>query len=342
MCALWNVMRPGLASRKRRTRDCGAAFQHPRRGEAQLFGPIFCSPITMRIMLLTVFLVAAVRCALSSVMPLTTKEIDLMLRSGYSSETILRELSARRFGDQFDSEIEKQLLRAGANSTLIEALRSGTYAVPAAEIAAVKAKLAGQEGNAAKTLESPNETRRPTESHSATDPSGSSTATEVNRAIYLHLKDDLVYWHEGSVTHFDDEALEHKKLYLLFFSANWSPAGRKFTSQLMEYYNRVAPQHPEFEVIFFSTDRSQFGMETYMAQSNMPWPAVAYDKRTGKAGAIQNNLVREIPALVLADAAGKVLSYSHGGENAVGPEKVLADLDQIFSRGSDSAAMRKP
>jgi hypothetical protein len=293
-------------------------------------------------MLLTVFLVAAARCALSSMMPLTAKEIGLMLRSGYSSETILRELSARRFGDQFDSEIEKQLLRAGANSTLIEALRSGTYAVPAAEIAAVKAKLAGQEGNAAKTLESPNETRRPTESHSVADPSGSSTATEVNHAIYLHLKDDLVYWHEGSVTHFDDEALEHKKLYLLFFSANWSPAGRKFTPRLVEYYNRVAPQHPEFEVIFFSADRSRFGMETYMGQSNMPWPAVAYDRRTGKAGAIQTNLVREIPALVLADAAGKVLSYSHGGENAVSPEKVLADLDQIFNRGSDSAAMPKP
>jgi nucleoredoxin len=294
----------------------------------------------MRIVLLTVFLVAAARFALSNVMPLTAKEIGLMLRSGYSSETILREVSARRFGDQFDSEIEKQLIRAGANSSLIEALRGGTYAVPAAKIAAAKTKLAAQEGNSTKTLESPNETGRLTESHSATDPSGSSGGTEVNHAIYLHLKDDLVYWHEGSVTHFDDEALEHKKLYLLFFSANWSAAGRKFTSQLVEYYDRVAPQHPEFEVIFFSADRSQFGMETYMAQTNMPWPAVAYDKRTGKAGTIQNNLVREVPCLVLTDATGKILSYSHGGENTAGPEKVLADLDQIFSRGSDSAAVR--
>lgn len=293
-------------------------------------------------MLLTVFLVATARCALSSVMPLTAKEIGLMLRSGYSSETILRELSARHFGDEFNSEIEKQLIRAGANSALIEGLRSGTYAVPTAEIAAAKAKLAAQEGNATKTLDSPNETGRLAEGHSATDASGSSSAPEVNHAIYLHLKDDLVYWHQGGVTHFDDEALEDKKIYLFFFSANWSAAGRKFTSQLVEYYNRVAPQHPEFEVVFFSTDRSQFGMETYMGQTNMPWPAVAYDKRTGKAGAIQNNLVHEIPSLVLADAAGKVLSYSHGGENAVGPEKVLADLDQIFSRGNDSAVMRKP
>ncbi len=293
----------------------------------------------MRIVLLAVYLVAAARFALSNVTPLTAKEIGLMLRSGYSSETILRELSARRFGDQFDSEIEKQLIRAGANSTLIEALRSGAYALPSSEIVAAKAKLARQESNATKTLENPNEAGRLTESQAATDPS---SATEVSHAIYLHLKDDLVCLRQGSVTHFDDEALEHKKLYLLFFSANWSAAGRKFTSRLVDYYNRVAPQHPEFEVIFFSADRSQFGMETYMAQGNMPWPAVAYDKRTGKAGAIQNNLVREVPCLVLTDATGKILSYNHGGENAAGPEKVLADLDQIFSRGSDSAAVRNP
>lgn len=275
-------------------------------------------------------------------MPLTAKEIDLMLRSGYSSETILRELSARRFGDQFDSEIERELIRAGANSSLIEALRGGAYAAPAGEIAAAKAKWAAQEGKAAKTHEGPNEAGQLTEKQSAADPAGSSGATEVGHAIYLHLKDDLVYWHQGSVIHFDDEALERKTLYLFFFSANWSSAGRKFTPQLVEYYNRVIPQHPEFEVIFFSADRSQFGMETYMAQSNMPWPAVGYDKLGGKAGAIKNNLVREIPCLVLADATGKILSYSHGGENAVGPEKVLADLDRILSGGNDSAATRKP
>ncbi len=305
MSGLWNVMRPGPASRKGQPATAGPDCNIRGAVRHNGSGPSSAHQISMRIMLLTVSLVAAARCALSTVMPLTAKEIGLMLRSGYSSETILRELSARRFSDQFDSEIEKQLIRAGANSTLIEALRSGAYALPSSEIAAAKAKLAAQEGNAVRTREHSNEAERLTESQSATDPSN---VTEVSHAIFLHLKDDLVYLHQGNVRHFDDEALEHKTLYLLFFSANWSSAGRKFTSQLVDYYNRVAPQHPEFEVIFFSADRSQFGMETYMAQSNMPWPAVAYDKRTGKAGAIQNNLVREIPCLVLANATGKILS----------------------------------
>jgi hypothetical protein len=293
----------------------------------------------MRIVLALILLVAAVRCAFSSVMPLTAKEIGLMLRSGYSSEAVLRELSARRFGEKFNSEMEQQLTRAGASSSLIEALRSGTYSMPLSEIAASRTKLAGQEQTPAKTLEHSSGAGQPDEGQIPTAPSA---AAEAGDAIYRHLKDDLVCWHQGSVTHFDDEALERKKLYLFFFSANWSPAGRKFTSQLVEYYNRVAPQHPEFEVVFFSADRSQFGMETYMAQSNMPWPAVAYDKRGGKAGVVQDNLVREIPCLVLADASGKVLSFSHSGENTVSPAKVLVDLDEIFTRGSESVVAQKP
>ena len=264
-----------------------------------------------------------------------------MLRSGYSSEAVLTDLSVRHFGDRFDSEVEKQLVRAGATSALIDALRSGAYQISDSEMAATKAKLAVREENAAQAREHSKEAAPTSESQSAAEQSKASTPAEP-MDIYWHLKDDLVSWHQGSVTHFDDEALEHKKLYLLFFSANWSAPGRKFTAKLVEYYNRVAPQHPEFEVIFCSVDRSQFGMETYMAETNMPWPAVAYDKRGGKAGAIQNNLVREIPSLVLADATGKILSYSHGGDNAVALEKVLADLDEIFTHGGVSAAAQKP
>ena len=254
-----------------------------------------------------------------------------MLRSGYSSEAVLRELSARKFADTLDPTMEKQLVQAGANAKLLEALRSGAYQLSASEITAAKEKVAAQEERGAETVEP----SKQAESAKAVTPARSDAAPSTAHpadAVYQRLKDDLVYWHQGSVTHFDDEALEHKKLYLLFFSANWSGPGRKFTPQLVEYYNRVAPQHPEFEVIFFSADRSQFAMETYMAQSNMPWPAVAYDKLAGKAGDIQRNLVREIPCLVLADATGNLLSYSRSAENSFDAGKVLTDLDQIFGR----------
>src|SRR6202030_2688032 len=88
------------------------------------------------------FVLAAVCSALAAPAPLTVKEIALMLRSGYSNETVLHDLSVRHFADNFDSQTEMQLLRAGANSSLIETLRSGAYQVSTAQSAVEKMKMA--------------------------------------------------------------------------------------------------------------------------------------------------------------------------------------------------------
>ncbi len=222
-------------------------------------------------------------------MPLTEKDISLMLRSGYSSDAVLRELSTRKFGDSLDSAAENQLKKAGEATTT-----------------SLAKNVAQQQ--------------------------------QVGGTMFDHLKGDLVYWHEGSFVPFDDEQLERKKFYLLFFSAFWSKDGRQFTSRLVDYYNRVAPQHPEFEVVFFSadrsefamqnSDRSEFAMQNYVSQTSMPWPVVAYDKRDGKAGAIAAKLVHGIPFLILSDAAGRILSQT--GENSP-PDQVLADLDKVLA-----------
>src|SRR5438105_1475107 len=99
----------------------------------------------MRFLLVTFLLVASVCCAICGPMPLTAKEIGLMLRSGYSSEAVMRELSARHFADSFDSTVEKQLVQSGANQSLIDALRRGTYNLSSSEMAATKEKLADKE-----------------------------------------------------------------------------------------------------------------------------------------------------------------------------------------------------
>ena len=117
--------------------------------------------------------------------------------------------------------------------------------------------------------------------------------------------------------------------------------GRKFTSQLIDYYNRVAPEHPEFELIFFSVDRSQFGMETYMSESNMPWPAVVFDKVAEKLTKRPNGLVREAPFLILTDASGNITSFGGTSDDKNTLSKVLADLDRTLSHaGADSVAIR--
>lgn len=263
-----------------------------------------------------------------------------MLRSGYSSEAVMRELVQRHLADTVDPYAEKQLIQAGANAALMHALRRGEYQLTDSEIAIANEKLAAQEERAAAALEQSKEVSQPKKTDEAAPRAKTPAAALPGDAVYKLLKGDLVYWHLGSVTHFDDLPLENKKLYLFFFSANRDKTGRKFTPQLIEYYNRVVPQHPELEVIFFSADTSQFGMETYMGQSNMPWPAVAFDKLGSKAGVIDKELVRGIPCLLLVDAAGKVLSNS--GDKDAGHEKVLADLDKILARGNPGAVARAP
>ncbi len=277
-----------------------------------------------RSLLVLFFLVAA--SVLAAVIPLTVKDVSLMLRSGYSSEEVLRELSTRQFADTLDFTTQRELTRVGASAALIEALRNSVSQLSDAEIAAAKERQRvlerGQKANGSSIR-----VRRD-------DRPGSSAANvppeeQIGHTMYDLFKDDLVFWHEGSLAPFDDEALQTKKFYLLFFSAFWSKDGRQFTSRLINYYNQVAPQHPEFEVIFCSADRSAFAMETYISQTNMPWPAIAFDKRGNKIGLIQEKLVHEVPHLILADATGRVLSDS--GNTQPNLEKVIADLDKILA-----------
>jgi hypothetical protein len=270
-------------------------------------------------------------------MPLTPKEVSLMLRSGYSSEAIVREISQRHFAGPLDSVTEKQLVQASATQALIEALRDNAYQASSAELAALEQKLAKQEESAAEAgteLKRAENGKDDSSTRSNVTPASASTD-----ALYRLLKGDLISFHQGAFSHFDDAALEHKKLYLLFVSANWSPVGRKFTSQLIDYYNRVAPEHPEFELIFFSVDRSQFGMETYMSESNMPWPAVVFDKVAEKLTKLPNGLVREAPFLILTDASGNIMSFGGTSDDKNTLSKVIADLDRALSHaGADSVA----
>ena len=278
---------------------------------------------------------------ISGSMPVTAKELALMLRSGFSNEAAMHELSARHFAGGLDAAMEKQLVQAGANEELIAALRAGAYELSGSELAVVQEKLAAQEERAALAVEQSKESTTPPERQADSTRAKTPAPLKAGDAVYRLLKHRLVYCHLGSLSHFDDEALERKQLYLFFFSANWSPQGRKLTPRLIEYYNRVAPQHPEFEVVFFSADRSLFGMETYMVQSHMPWPAADYDKLAAK-DVFQKGLIGGVPSLILVDASGNILSNSYAGEKDLGPEKVLADLDKVFASGNSSALVRRP
>jgi nucleoredoxin len=298
--------------------------------------------MSMRQFFLTLLVTgAAFSGLLGRALPLTIKEVTLMLRSGFSSENVQRELSLRRFADSCDAVAEKALKDAGAAPALIDAIKNGSYASSPVDAQAAKDELAAQVARRAREAERSRQLNTLYQDQLARARAAAPARAETPNTLVDQLKGDLVLWKNGSFTRFDDEPLGKKKMIALYFSAYWCPPCRKFTPQLVEYYNRVASQHPEFEIVFVSRDRSPFGMETYMRDTQMPWPAIDFQKLPGKE-ALKKYGGESIPCLVLLDASGRVISDTYAGKDYVGPEKVLADLNAIFAKtpGAAVAATR--
>lgn len=163
-----------------------------------------------------------------------------------------------------------------------------------------------------------------------------SLAQAADTAIYPSLKNDLVALQGKSLKRFDDAQLSGTKYYAIYYSASWCPPCRAFTPKLVEFYNRIKPQNPHFELIFVSSDQTEQDMEKYIKGDKMMWPALSFDKKpTNKV--LTSFSGRGIPCLVLVNAEGKVLSHSYEGENYVGPSKVLADIESTLAANPASA-----
>lgn len=263
-------------------------------------------------------------------LPLTLKEISLMLRSGFSSDAIIHDLGKRRFAETVDDSAATTLLKAGASPALILALKSGSYSLAPEEATKAKQELEAEAKRRAVLAEESRRFNTLYQDKLAQERAAEILKSRVANSTYDYLKGSLVRPGNNGFVHADDDAIGKKKFILYYFSAHWCPPCRKFTPQLVEYYNRVASAHPEFEVVFYSFDKSAPEMEQYMRDSNMPWPAIDYDKRNEKKELL-TAAGNGIPSLVLVEASGKLISRSFDGEKYLGPNKVLADLDAILA-----------
>ena len=151
------------------------------------------------------------------------------------------------------------------------------------------------------------------------------------------LKGDLVALDGKKPKKFDDTKLAATKYFAVYYSASWCGPCKAFTPKLVEWYNKNKPAHPDFELIFVSSDNSEKEMESYMSEDSMPWPALAFTKKKGNKSVTQY-AGPGIPCLVFIDADGKVLSNSYEGTNYVGPNKVLADMEKTLGSAPAVAA----
>ena len=250
-----------------------------------------------------------------------------MLRSGYASEDVLRELVARRIVDAPDETTRKALVTFGASAPLLTALDQGVYRVDAAtaEQVAQQARedFAKQEAQVAQTYRTATATLK--------EERARPTAPAVpNEPMINAFRDKLIVCRDGTIKPADFSTLENKKLIGFYFSAHWCAPCRKFTPQLVEYYQRVQAQHPEFEIIFVSFDRSRFNWETYMRDARMPWPAIDFDQ-LGQFASLKELGGESIPSLVVVDATGHLVATSYQDGKYVGPENAVAALEKIFN-----------
>lgn len=170
------------------------------------------------------------------------------------------------------------------------------------------------------------------ESPAATAPSApvrSTSSSSVTNQIAADLTGDLVSLEGGRLKNFDTAVLLPKKYLLVYYSAHWCGPCRAFTPELVNWYNSVSSQHDKFDIVFYSNDRSEADMLTYMLDTNMPWPALDY-RKTRLHNVLAKYAGSGIPDLVLLDDRGNVLSDSFQGDTYLGPSKVANDLARLL------------
>ena len=101
------------------------------------------------------------------------------------------------------------------------------------------------------------------------------------------------------------------KMVAVYFSASWCPPCRKFTPELVKFYNKV--NKADIELIFVSSDRSSEDMLGYMNKYSMPWLCLPFDAPQ-KAALKKELKITGIPTLVVFGKDGKLITRSARGD----------------------------
>lgn len=124
------------------------------------------------------------------------------------------------------------------------------------------------------------------------------------------------------------DALEGKQYIAVYYSAHWCPPCRQFTPYLSKYYDETVKAHPEFELVFVSSDRSESAMAAYMNWGKMNFLAVDFAKV--RSTSLRQHAARGIPYLIVLDADGNVLLEKPAGEDWTHPAEILPQLDKLL------------
>lgn len=145
------------------------------------------------------------------------------------------------------------------------------------------------------------------------------------------LKGKLVTANRSRITKAPSDTLDNVGYYAIYYSASWCPPCRAFTPDLVKTYNRLKSRHPDFELIFVSSDRNEDDFDSYIRDYKMPWPSVAFESARSIN---QTNKYKEsgIPNLVFVKADGEVIAQSYVNGEYIGPRKVLDTIVSTLNK----------
>ncbi len=274
----------------------------------------------MRSFLLLFALLFVLRGAAPAAAPMTVKDVALMARMRVTEAEILGEVEKRRLLTAIDVEAETVLRSSGMSAALIGKLKSGNYVLSGAEAAEVQRRIAAQRSATERqqTLDAKAFAARQQEL------AGLGARVLIADQTRALLEGKLIKLRGDQIVPFDAAELKHVRLFLIYNSAHWCGPCREFTPKLVDFYQRMKPQHPEIEVLFVSSDRDEFNMGNYMRLAHMPWPGIRYD-----AGPeVKHRFCGDsIPWLTVLDDSGKVL-VQNDEQKGINAPAILAAVEQ--------------
>jgi nucleoredoxin len=262
--------------------------------------------------LIYLFLIALVLTADAA--PMTVKEIDFLLRQQTPETEILSQLGQRRLLAPPDPAGEKQLGEHGATPGLIATLKQGQFALSAAEAQAFALRMAPPKS--APALPAINVT-----------PPAPPEVPAVT-AMLDQLAGKLVHLEGDEVKPLDTQNLRNIRLFAIYNSAIWCGPCRKFTPKLVEAYQRLKAKHPDFEVIFVSSDRDENSMANYMRTDRMPFPAVRFGAQADLKKLYCGN---SIPWLVCVAPNGQPLTKNGADKQYIAPDQILGSIESLLA-----------
>lgn len=126
---------------------------------------------------------------------------------------------------------------------------------------------------------------------------------DVNSSHFIDLLGEELSRKAGKIK--TAEALAGRQLIMLYFSAHWCPPCRGFTPHLAAQYKKAAAAKG-IEVVFVSSDMDENSFKSYHGE--MPWLAVPYADRTRASTLGDKYGVEGIPALIVLNANGDVVT----------------------------------